>query len=217
MNDPRFSYFSVYENVPLRSNIPSRPRDLGVVAANYPAELRSKLQQVTMTMKLETAIGDLTSYTGYAWNKLQNRFDFDGSYILGGASTYSSTDNNQKTFQQALDYSITAVDRLDLVIGANYFQDKLTPFDAPFGTSAGLERPRQHLCHGAAAAVPGHDPRFAPSRHSGPRMHGRSMPTRPTKWSITCSSTLAVATAAKRRICSVHTECILPPAVHGHR
>ncbi len=37
-----------------------------------------------MIISLETGIGDLTSYTGKTWTKLQNRFDFDGSYQRHG-------------------------------------------------------------------------------------------------------------------------------------
>ncbi len=157
VNDPRFSYFSPIENVPTARNIPSRPTRLGVVAANYPAFLSSKSHQATMIIELETGIGDLTSYTGKTWTKLENRFDFDGSYTNGTAASYASTDNNQDTFQQAIDLSVTAIDRMDLVIGATYFQDKITPESNVFGTSTswngpGLTQPIQPRFQGLTPA-----------------------------------------------------------------
>ena len=207
--DPRFSYFSPYENVPTARDIPGRPQRIGVVAANYPAYLSSKLHQATMVVSLETGIGDLKSYTGMAWNNLQNRFDFDGSYSNGTASSYSSTDNKQKTFQQAVDFSVTSIDRLDLVIGANYFHDKLTPRDAPFGTATSWNGP------GGTAPV---QPRF-----DGLTPASRQLGLQDKKaWAIYADATYELIDklfvniggrySSEKQHLEVSTECILPIA-----
>jgi iron complex outermembrane receptor protein len=134
--DPRFSYFSAYENVPTARDIPQRPSRIGVVAATFPAELDSKTHQGTLVVSLKTGIGDLKSYTGYAASVLHNAFDFDGSYINTGAGGFSRTSNDQDTFQQAVDFAIDAIDKLDLIVGASFFHDKLSPGSTPknYGT-----------------------------------------------------------------------------------
>jgi iron complex outermembrane receptor protein len=75
----------------------------------------------TLTMAWTTPIGTLTSYTGYAYRRITGNFDFDGFPVQ--IST-SGTRYIEDTFQQGLDYVVTAVDKLDLVVGANYYEDR---------------------------------------------------------------------------------------------
>ena len=124
-SDARGNMFSVFENVSPFFLLPggaTRPTRLGTAAWDIGAEISTKAHQGTLKLELDTGIGTLTSYTGYTTFKPVTSFDFDGSYIN---SRWSTSEFRQKTFQQALDYSINAIDNLDLIVGATYFKDKL--------------------------------------------------------------------------------------------
>jgi iron complex outermembrane receptor protein len=96
-----------------------------------------KTNQVTLTVEWETGIGTLTSRTGYDKRTIQNDFDFDGSY---NQITFSEGSPRFRAFQQSLDYVITGIDNVDLVVGAFYFDEKTklenTSFSFPGGIRA---------------------------------------------------------------------------------
>jgi iron complex outermembrane receptor protein len=75
----------------------------------------------TVTMALNTAIGTLTSYTGKAYRRIRGNFDFDDSWL---DISYSNTRYIEDTFQQGVDYNITAIEHLDLVVGGMYYDDR---------------------------------------------------------------------------------------------
>ncbi len=87
------------------------------------ADSTAKADEFTSKISLETGIGTLTSYTGYAKRLSFSVFDFDGSRAFITQS--ANTSIRQRTFQQTLDYSIDAIDKLDLIIGGFYYNDKM--------------------------------------------------------------------------------------------
>jgi iron complex outermembrane receptor protein len=75
----------------------------------------------TLTLAWTTPIGTLTSYSGYAYRRIRGDFDFDGFPVQLSSN---GTRYIEDTFQQGIDYVIDAVDKLDLVVGANYYDDR---------------------------------------------------------------------------------------------
>jgi iron complex outermembrane receptor protein len=75
----------------------------------------------TMTLAWTTPVGTLTSYTGYAYRRMRGDFDFDAvpTQISKNGTRYI-----EDTFQQGLDFNVTGIDNLDLVVGANYYDDR---------------------------------------------------------------------------------------------
>ena len=112
------------------------PTQLGVVAYDLDTVQDTKQHEGGLTIDWDTGIGTLKSITGYARTVLTNRFDFDGSYI---PSSYSRNHNGEWAFQQSLDYSIDAIENLDLIVGANYFHHRLKFLNSPdVGSYTGL-------------------------------------------------------------------------------
>jgi iron complex outermembrane recepter protein len=104
-----------------------RPTRLGEVAYDLEARQETKQHEVGLTLELDTGIGKLKSITGYADTKTDNRFDFDGTYA---PTQYSRSLQHEKTFQQYVDLTIDTVEKLDLIVGATYFRDRIN-FDIP--------------------------------------------------------------------------------------
>jgi iron complex outermembrane receptor protein len=127
VSDARGNMFSVFENVSPLLNVSTRPTKLGTVAFNYGDIIETRAHEGTMMLSWDTGIGELKSYTGYTSFKPITSFDFDGTYQDFGGITnaWSTSEFKQKTFQQSIDYAISAIDHVDLVVGGNYFKDKL--------------------------------------------------------------------------------------------
>lgn len=64
----------------------------------------------------------LTSRTGFAHRSNKLSFDPDGTFLN---SVYSVGAQPQDTFQQSIDYDITTVDKLDLIVGGLYYHDRI--------------------------------------------------------------------------------------------
>lgn len=107
---------------------PARADRRDTASLSIPADSSAKADEVTGKIALDTGIGTLSSYTGFAMRHSKSVFDFDGSKPFITQS--KSTDIRQRTFQQTLDYSIDAIDRLDLILGGFYYNDKLNVNDA---------------------------------------------------------------------------------------
>lgn len=91
----------------------------------------AKANEWTATVQLTTAIGTLSSYTGYAKRSSHSVFDFDGSKAQ--LTLARNTQIKDATIQQTFDYAIDAIDNFDLVIGAFFYNDKMrTPDSAAF-------------------------------------------------------------------------------------
>jgi len=101
----------------------------------------------TLTLAWTTPIGTLSSYTGYAYRRNRGDFDFDGgpSFI-----SYNVTRYIEDTFQQTVDYVIDAVDKLDLVVGATYYDDR-TKARYSDAYSGGRRLSRQIVTYGTRA------------------------------------------------------------------
>lgn len=120
--DPRPLTFAQFANTPA-SIPPSPPRASQPyeVSGNRPLISKARTHEGTLRLALDVGVGTLSSYTSYAKRTVAFEFDFDGSYVdLNG----SRQDFLQNTFQQSVDLNITSVDRLNLVIGAMYFNDQ---------------------------------------------------------------------------------------------
>ncbi len=89
-------------------------------------ELDFRQHEGSLKLELETGIGTLRSVTGYTRvQTLPPHLISDGRYSSAGASsateTYSDSKLIDNTWQENLDFTVNAIDRLDLIIGATYF------------------------------------------------------------------------------------------------
>ena len=107
---------------------PFRADRRDTASLSIPADATARADEFTGKITLDTGIGTLSSYTGYARRLSHSVFDFDASKPILTQS--SSTGIRQRTFQQTLDYSINAIDNLDLIAGAFYYNDRLFVNDA---------------------------------------------------------------------------------------
>lgn len=121
---------------------PSPPRASArdTSSLTIPADASAWADEVTAKVAIETGIGTLTSYTGYAHRLSHSTFDFDASRPIISQSFDDSI--NERTFQQTLDYTINAIDNLDLIIGGFYYHDRLDhgKGGANTVTAAGISR-----------------------------------------------------------------------------
>lgn len=126
-SDARGLLFSTFDHQPATFPAPPlRPTEFGTAAYNYETRNESIGHDGTLMLSYQTPIGVLRSYTGYGTRELRVDYDFDGTYAdLTSARTWGQ----QEAFQQSLDYSIDAIDRLDLVIGASYYDSEYAPLD----------------------------------------------------------------------------------------
>lgn len=97
---------------------PVSPVKPGQAAYNRKTINPFDLHQGRLKLEFETPIGTLTSYTGYDYSTQEQTFDFDGSYA---DLTWFHSEFQQEVFQQTFDYHINAIDNLDLIVGAMYY------------------------------------------------------------------------------------------------
>ena len=90
-------------------------------SSNMKTKNQSIMNEGTLKLVYDTPFGDLTSYTGFAHRSTRQSYDFDGTYTRG--FEVLSAPWGQDTFQQTLDYAIDTNDRLNLVVGASYYND----------------------------------------------------------------------------------------------
>ncbi len=119
---------------------PARASLRDTSSLTIPADANAWADEFTGKVAIETGIGTLTSYTGYAHRVSHSIFDFDASRPIISQSFDDSI--HERTFQQTLDYSIKAIDHLDLVVGAFYYHDRLDHGQggANTVTAAGISR-----------------------------------------------------------------------------
>ncbi len=110
----------------------SRACCFGSASGNGKNIAAGKTNQATLKVEWDTPIGTLTSYSGYDRRKVHNDFDFDGTYT---DLTFSEGRSRFKTFQQAVDYAINTFENLDLIVGANYFNEKTELTNRSFGVN----------------------------------------------------------------------------------
>jgi iron complex outermembrane receptor protein len=126
-NSPNAWYFSRYPLLPV-------PAGVGVdaVAQAVPNIFNDNFNSPTAKISYTTPIGTLTSHTSYA--RMDSSFlnNFNGSKVdLVDAGGIWQRD----TFQETLDYNITAIPRLNLVTGADFLREgsPSTSFTSGFG------------------------------------------------------------------------------------
>jgi iron complex outermembrane receptor protein len=122
VNDVRGVLFSGFDHVPPTFPAASRAPRFGTAAFNGENRNLVITQEATLTLDYKTPIGTLTSHTGFAHRHNKSAFDPDGTFVN---AVYSWIQLPQDTFQQALDYNITAIPNLDLLVGAQYFHDSI--------------------------------------------------------------------------------------------
>lgn len=125
VSDARGNLFTPYENLstsllqPASATIPTK---LGVAAWDIGVSVVNKQHEASMTLEWKTGIGTFKSITAYSTVDSPNTYDFDSTYVSG---VYATSRAKDKTFQQAVDYSIDAIENLNLIVGATYFHDRL--------------------------------------------------------------------------------------------
>jgi iron complex outermembrane receptor protein len=133
IDDGRTDIFTPFDHIspavaapPLRATLPR------TASFNTTTDAPVTNHQGTLKLALATGIGTITSYTGYTDSKQHLGFDFDGTYR---DTNYIDINFHQKTFQQAVDYNIDAIERVNLVIGGMYYNDniKTDPLNRTFG------------------------------------------------------------------------------------
>lgn len=122
MNDTRGILFSGFEHVPSTIPIAARAPRFGTAAFNRTNRNLVITQEATLKVAWNSDYGTLTSYTGFAHRKNKSAFDPDGTFL---DNVYSWISLPQDTFQQAIDYHFTGIDKLDLVVGGMYFHDNI--------------------------------------------------------------------------------------------
>ena len=122
-NDPRGVVFTPIENVPNNYTVPgrtTRPTGLGAVAGDT-FEVDFKQNEGGLKLELNTGFGKVRSVTGYSSNTTLQQFDFNGNYI---PDLYSRAPIRERLWQEAFDISVDTIDRVDLIMGATYYNLK---------------------------------------------------------------------------------------------
>jgi iron complex outermembrane recepter protein len=135
--DDRINFYSVYGhiNTAILPAPPLRATVYGTVAFNDPAFINAARNEGDLKLVWKTGIGTLTSNTAYDIENQASAFDFDASYVQ---STFTRIAFRQKTFQESLDYAINTFENLDLLVGALYYNDRIsTPKDPDYGSPLG--------------------------------------------------------------------------------
>ncbi|RYE60064.1 MAG: TonB-dependent receptor, partial [Hyphomicrobiales bacterium] len=127
VSDSTSNIFSPLENVNpnpylIRPGGATRPQQANVTAYDFEPINDARQHEGGLTLELDTDLGKLKSITGYAQVDSRNRLDFDGTYV---PNTIINSAQRERTFQQALDFTTTKFDIVDLIVGATYFHDRL--------------------------------------------------------------------------------------------
>jgi iron complex outermembrane recepter protein len=123
---------------------PLRATATDTVSYNNNTYDKIDLQEGTLKLVWKSPIGTLTGYGDYARRDSRLAFDFDGTYApdTNPFKSYTAQTFTEDTYQAGVDYSIDAIEHLDLVAGASYYNDQFRTTsgdlgDANYG-SAGL-------------------------------------------------------------------------------
>jgi iron complex outermembrane receptor protein len=118
--DPRGVFFTAIENVNTTGNAlanATRPQGLGEVAGDV-FDLDQKQYETSVKLEWDTPIGTLRSLTGHTIGHLETTYDADGSYA---ATVYSDSLIRDRTWQEALDFTVNAIEHVDLIVGGTYY------------------------------------------------------------------------------------------------
>jgi iron complex outermembrane receptor protein len=123
-NDPRADFYDPVDHIlppPFYPPPPLSSGTFGVAQYGGKAPYDFAYQyEPTLTLAWETPIGKLTSYTGYDYRYLGLAVDFDSTTlnIIQSPIRYK-----QSTWQESVDYQITAIKNFDLDVGGMYYSD----------------------------------------------------------------------------------------------
>ena len=120
-SDPRGVFFTPVENL----TAGFAPRGLGEVAGDA-FVLDFRQHEGSLKLELDTGIGTLRSVSGYQHSTLATTYDSDGRYSSSPTATTESISDSgliDNTWQENLDFTITAIDKVDLIVGATYFNN----------------------------------------------------------------------------------------------
>lgn len=121
-SDGRGNVYQPFQHVnPVLPPPPARSITPYEVTAEVPSQASGMVQEGTAKLALQTPIGTLTSYTGFAYRTQKLAYDFDGSFV---SLVRAYGKDQQNTFQQTVDYNITAIPKTDLVVGGSYYFDR---------------------------------------------------------------------------------------------
>lgn len=132
-SDPRGVIFTGIENVNTPYTTPgrtTRPRGLGEVAGDV-WDLDINQHEGSLKLEWDTGIGTLRSVSGWTRARYATVFDSGGTYV---PDNYSSSKIEDRTWQENLDYNINVIDKVDLLVGGNYYNIK-TNYLPGFGNS----------------------------------------------------------------------------------
>ena len=101
---------------------PLRATQPDTVTNNGRPDNTAEMNEGTVRAEIETGLGKLDLRTSYGNRTTHIAYDFDGSKLDLFRGIIPST---QKTFQQAADFSATPLANLNLLVGANYFNDAI--------------------------------------------------------------------------------------------
>ncbi|MBV1686138.1 TonB-dependent receptor [Novosphingobium sp. G106] len=138
-SDPRGVIFTVFDHAsPLLPAPPARAAQPRTASGTIPSVQRVKLGEGTFKLEHSAGSGKITSYTGYAVRKTKSAYDFDSS---PADLIISTADFTQKTIQQTLDFNVTTIEGLNLIVGASYYHDDLKSTNSlGFGPFSGNTR-----------------------------------------------------------------------------
>jgi len=120
--DARGQIFTVSGHAPsFLPPAPPRASQPNTSSINRWSDLLGITNEGTLKLVYRSSIGDLTSYTGVAQRKFKGAFDFDGSFA---DLFFSESHYRQDTFQQGLDFNLTSIENLNLVVGGSYYRDR---------------------------------------------------------------------------------------------
>lgn len=137
VSDSRGLVYNIYRNPsPALPAPPARATDRNTASLNFNPENGAKMHEATITTAVNTGIGTLTSYTGYAVRHSYTIYDFDGSRLPLVQVEVDPYD--QRTFQQTLDFAVDSIEGFDLVVGGMYYHDVVR--NVPAALNAQLQR-----------------------------------------------------------------------------
>jgi iron complex outermembrane receptor protein len=117
-NSPNAWNISQYNNgvFPLPAGV-----GVDVVSQSIPNIYNNTTNTPTLKVEFKTPIGTLASHSQYSREAVNFANDYDGikqDTIQAGAQIWT-----RETYQETLDYNITAIDRLNLLTGADFLKD----------------------------------------------------------------------------------------------
>lgn len=117
---------------------PGRATATDTASLNTIPDNSVRVDETTGKVVWDTGVGTLTAATGYTERNSHSVFDIDGS--KSDISRSASTQIDQYSFQQSLDFYTNVVDRFDINVGGMYFRDRFHNDNAKSFAGFALQR-----------------------------------------------------------------------------